>query len=95
MSRSALSVFRSAAPLALVVLGGCATNVPPPAAGDAERGQAQARCRGIAYENRRVVGRGPPNWNFYDYCMRQFDAQRAVRQGVQATDAQPQAITPK
>lgn len=59
----------------LAALGGCA-NAPRPTLQSPPVAQAEARCRNIAYENRRIVGRGPPNWNFYDYCMRQFEASR-------------------
>jgi hypothetical protein len=73
--------------LVLVAAAGCTTGPSAPA--DPERVEAQARCRGIAYENRRVVGRGPPNWNFYDYCMRQFDARRVAATGGKPAGAKP------
>jgi hypothetical protein len=61
-------LWRSVPVAAMLLAAGCAS--PPPTAPDAALAARQAQCRNLMYENRRLVGRGPPNWNLYDYCMR-------------------------
>jgi hypothetical protein len=82
---------RHGASIALSLLAaGCTT--PGPSSPEATLEQQQAHCRNLMYENRRIVGRGPPNWNMYDYCMREARRRRrrarhrAVRNGAD-TDA--------
>jgi hypothetical protein len=54
--------------VAVLLATGCAT--PPPTTPEAAFSARQGHCRDVMYESRRLVGRGPPNWNLYDYCMR-------------------------
>lgn len=50
----------------VVVVCGCSGN--PPVAPSPEVHQ---RCAGQMYFNRATQGRSPPNWNLYEYCVRQ------------------------
>jgi hypothetical protein len=68
---------RHGASIALSLLAaGCTT--PGPSSPDATLAQQQAHCRNLMYENRRIVGRGPPNWNMYDHCMREARSRAAA-----------------
>jgi hypothetical protein len=50
----------------VIVLWGCSTveSVTPSA-------EVHQRCAGQMYFQRATQGRSPPNWNLYEYCVRQ------------------------
>jgi hypothetical protein len=56
----------------LLALGGCATDGAAPAPMGAE--EAHRYCAGQMYARRVGHGRGAPNWNVYDYCVKLHQA---------------------
>jgi hypothetical protein len=58
--------MRRFAPALLSLLVGCAAQPPLP-----QYEEARLHCQALMYYSRGTTGRSAPNWNFYDYCMRE------------------------
>ena len=62
-----------------LVCGACASEGPLTKAGVApdEAARDHQQCESQMYVERQSKGRSPPNWNLYEYCMRQRGYARA------------------
>jgi hypothetical protein len=57
---------------AVLALTGCATNTSPSVPMTAD--ELHQHCAAQMYAARRGTGRSAPNWNWYDYCMKNSKA---------------------
>jgi hypothetical protein len=67
-------------PLAILILSLCAAcagesqiskQFAKPGASEAQVEQDRLQCQSIMYSERTAKGKGAPNWNRFEYCMKQ------------------------
>jgi hypothetical protein len=71
MRRLAILPFRLAAFL-IPLCAACAeqTHFTKPGTSAQQAEQDRLRCQSIMYSERTAKGKGAPNWNLFDYCMK-------------------------